>query len=846
MLAWLWWYLIISLLGWLTFPLAYRLLPGLAERGYALSRTLGWLLWGFFFWISGVLGITANDLGGQFLALLILAGLSYLALRKTGWAELKAWLQAQRRLVWMVELLFLLAFAALAFVRSANPEIMGTEKPMELAFINAILRSPGLPPYDPWLSGYAISYYYFGYLLVSMLARLAGTSGAVAFNLGLALVFALGAVGAYGVLYSLLAQRSAKQSPSDPERPALFSALLGPFFAFLVSNFGGLLHLLQVNGIFWRQDASGNWRSAFWSWLNIGRYAQPPSGEIFSHWWWWQASRIVQDYDYSGASKEIIDEFPFFSFLLGDLHPHVLAIPFAFLAIALALNVLLGGAAGQMRWLGIRLRIDRTHFLMAALGLGALGFLNTWDFPFYVALLAGAYLLWLLRNPEPGQGQLTLGQAAGQFIGAGFLLGLTGGLLYLPFYLGFSSQAGGLIPNLLYVTWGAYTWLMFGVLWIPIFVFLVYQWRQHADRASWPAALKIVLAFVALLFAISLLLAAVIPSLHAFQAINPDAAIAAEAFLGSLAAPGWSELLIESLYRRLTVPGTLLTLVAMLTLALGLLLPKPAAREDPPPAVPLPVGTVFVLLLTLVAGLLVLGPEFVYLRDLFGYRINTIFKFYYQAWLMWSLAAAYATVRLWQNLPAARRVTFQVTMLVFLAASLTYPVLGLWSKTGEFNPAFGYTLDGSAFFKRNAADDAAVADWLLQAPLGVVTEAIGGSYSSYARMAIFSGQPAVLGWDFHELQWRGGNQEMGSRQSDIARLYCTASWEEARQILAQYQVRYVVLGNLERIAYGADTPACPGGLSEGKFIRNMQLVFQQGNTSLYQVPEYQEPAFLAE
>ena len=61
----------------------------------------------------------------------------------------------------------------------------GTEKPMELAFINAIMRSPTFPPSDPWLSGYAISYYYFGYVLVALLAKLTALPGAVAFNLGL-------------------------------------------------------------------------------------------------------------------------------------------------------------------------------------------------------------------------------------------------------------------------------------------------------------------------------------------------------------------------------------------------------------------------------------------------------------------------------------------------------------------------------------------------------------------------------------------------------------------------------------------------------------------------------------
>ncbi len=76
---------------------------------------------------------------------------------------------------------------------------------MELAFINAILKSPTFPPNDPWLSGYAISYYYFGYVLTAMLAALTGITGGVAFNLSISLVFALASIGAYGLVFNLLA-----------------------------------------------------------------------------------------------------------------------------------------------------------------------------------------------------------------------------------------------------------------------------------------------------------------------------------------------------------------------------------------------------------------------------------------------------------------------------------------------------------------------------------------------------------------------------------------------------------------------------------------------------------------
>ena len=105
------------------------------------------------------------------------------------------------------EVLFLVAFGLLALLRAGNPTLDNAEKPMELMFINSILRSPSFPPHDGWLSGYAISYYYFGYVMTAMLAQLSGVTGSIAHNLMTALVFALAAIGAYGLLFNLLATR---------------------------------------------------------------------------------------------------------------------------------------------------------------------------------------------------------------------------------------------------------------------------------------------------------------------------------------------------------------------------------------------------------------------------------------------------------------------------------------------------------------------------------------------------------------------------------------------------------------------------------------------------------------
>ncbi len=837
MLDFIFWYLLISLLGLLAFPLAYRLLPALADRGYAFSRALGWLLWGYLFWLLGSLGVLQNDAGGELLAGLLLAGVVFWSARRGGWREIAAWFRTQRRLVWTVELLFLIAFAAWAVVRAANPEITGTEKPMELAFINAILRSPTLPPFDPWLSGYAISYYYFGYVLVAMLAKLAGTSGGVAFNLGVSLVFALSAVGSYGLLYNLLAARSKWQAVSGKKLQAAsrstLTALLAPFFVLIVSNLGGLLHLLRLGGIFWRTDESGALVSPLWAWLDMGRFSEPPPAERFPHWWWWQASRVVQDFDFNWVNKgDVIDEFPFFSYLLADLHPHVLAMPFAFLVMALAFNLLLDRGGERLSW--PRLRLSPAFFTLSAIVLGAMAFLNTWDAPFYVALFAGVYALRRLRGAGGRKGSLAA--LLRDFFTAGLALGIAAIGLYFPFYLGFSSQAGGPLPNIIYVTRGVYTWIMFAPFLVPILAFVIHLWRVRRNREGLKGGLQVTLGAVLALWLISLAITGIIAALPLLNNFIPEAAAAANTFLGSVAAPGWGALLREGFVRRLTAPGTLLTLVVLLTFAIANLWPLKRKEdiEADPPDFPTP-SQIYLMLLTLIGGLLVLIPEFVFLRDMFGYRINTIFKFYFIAWLMWGIVAAYATITLWEGLRSPWKLVFRGGMLLLLGLALIYPALGLWTKTNGFKPS-QWTLDGTAYLRSSSPDEAAAMDWLREAPPGVVAEAVGGSFTTFGRISAHSGQPAVLGWEFHEMQWRGGSELLGSRRADIERLYCTPSWSEARLVLDQYEIRYVVVGLKERIEYAQGSASCPTGLSEAKFMRHLPAAFEQGDVIIYEAP----------
>jgi YYY domain-containing protein len=824
MLAFLSWYILVSILGLLTFPLAWRLLPALADRGYAFSRALGLLLWGFIFWMLASLGVVQNDSGGLALAFFAVIGLSAWVVWKTivdRQSAIVNWLKSNLGVVIMTEALFLLAFAAWTVVRAANPEIMsaGGEKTMELAFINAIMHSPTFPPHDPWLSGYAISYYYFGYVMTAMLAEVTGVAGSVAHNFMLALVFALSAVGAYGILYDLLAvwrktkvgKRMTEDSLSVVGRPSLGLPLLGPFFLLIVSNLEGFLELLHQRGIFWPANSSS---FNFWIWLDIKFLDQLPSriGWISQRfWWWWQASRVIWDVDLAGARTEIIDEFPFFSYLLGDLHPHVLAMPFVMLAIGMALNIFLGGWDGDNNILGFRLPLQWKGFFFAAFVLGGLAFLNTWDILAFTVLVLGAFLL--RRVHLHGWTWVRLEE----LITLAIPLGVSSLLIYLPFYLGFSSQVGGLLPNLVSPTRGIQFWVMFGSLLVPIFAYLIYLRRAEKESLRWLAGFGLSAGMVFLLWLFSWIL-----GLAAWFTDNKFASD----YIKSQGTSTPGQFFIQATLNRLTSSGGLLVLFVLLGLAFAYLL----RRKDDSDLMEKDSAnrpSSFVTLLILLAGLLVLAPEFVYIRDLFGNRMNTVFKFFYQGWELWSLAAAFGVAVMLQDLRRVCAWVYSIVLTVVLIMALTYPVFSLFTKTNNFNPSGGWTLDGAILFENQYPADALAAQWLQSAPAGVIAEAVGDSYSDYGHMAVYSGQPNVLGWPFHEYQWRGDWSVQGTRKDDVRTLYETNSWDEARTILEKYNIRYVYIGTLERNTYR---------VNETKFQQNLQVVYQNGGVAIYAVP----------
>src|SRR4030042_680463 len=342
------WWLIMQVLGWLAFPTAMRIFRWLPDRGYTFSKALGLLLISYGLWIGASTGLLTNNLAGILFSIILLAGISgWFYLRGKGdlFPDIRTFLGEKWKLVLAVEILFALALVGWAVLRAYAPykiEPTGGEKFMEIAFQNAILKSEHFPPLDPWLSGFAISYYYFGYVMMALLTRLSGALPGVGFDLYDSLLFALTLLGSFGVVYNLVAYTLKSRRKTDdvtpPEGPPVAAGGLGGLLVTGVGNLEGGLESLHASGVL---------PERFWPWIDIPGLAQPPvinswyPGEVFM--WWWRASRVLADKDFAGLDIVVqpIDEFPLFSFLLGDNHPHVLALPFVLLAVVLAFNLLL-------------------------------------------------------------------------------------------------------------------------------------------------------------------------------------------------------------------------------------------------------------------------------------------------------------------------------------------------------------------------------------------------------------------------------------------------------------------------------------------------------------------------
>ena len=942
-----WWWLVVSLLGWTAWPLAFVLFRGLRDRGFLVARTLGWLLSGWLLWLFASVGLAHNTVRNAWLVVALVALINVVVLTLT-WKEVRSFLRRMWGILLVGEGLFAAAFLLFVLIRRANPDIwqpwFGGEKFMEFAFLNGILRSPSFPPVDPHFAGGYINYYYYGIYLVAYLVKLTGIYAEVAFNLAIPTLFALTVLNAFGVAYSAVAKpkRSApthpraahapsyiaptgrptyipssdgpeytaaadgpdlrptspsdspgaalllknwsrwqgqpeplddpdadapapragsgpnvtsftqtafaddmmddrtapprrldalppkpgsKQAPLLPWHEGIGMALLAPLFVAVIGNlagFGQLVHTLARASESSFQSANPGVQKAVYAVTGLWRVLTTDAG--LPGYDFWAPSRVI---------PHTINEFPYWSFTFADLHPHMIGIPLSIFFLALTLALL---NSYDIDW--------RRNWGYGALLLGAFTFtlgvltvVNLWELPTYFGLGLLTLVVTLYRGrrgrrhrPQSGSGNAPL--VGAMALGALQLAGVY--LLFLPFFRNFTNVAASGV-GLVRVPDDLGQWAQ---IW-GFFAFILFTWLLGKQFVR-------LLRYVRLVgrpTAVYLMTAALLPLL----------------VLLSLGLWIFSEQKVLALC------------LPFLGLSLSLLWRRGRAADT---------GALCANLLAATGLAILAGTQVIFLKDFLqggdAYRMNTLFKFFNQVWVLWGVAAAIALPRIFTRFPWPFSGNMQNTaprgsagrgenskgrslssllsplwgyaFLILLLTGLAYPLWGTAARASQrfpgWRPPIG-TLDGMAFMEEgvyywpdgdNAFElryDWEAIQWLLANVRGnvVVTESAQLDYyrAGGSRVASLTGLSGLMG--MHEGEQRYGRL-VGERHGLLNEFWRTDDIGRIHQIIAELDIGLIYVGQLERHQHAAAVERLTRMEEDGA----LQTIYRNPKVTIYAVP----------
>lgn len=795
------WWLALEAVGLAAFPVAFLLFRWLPDRGYATSKVLGMLLLSYALWIGGTVHVLPFHRAtvAALLGFMALASL-YLLRRRP---EVLSFFREHALYVAAVEALFAAILGVGLWLRAFTPEISFGEKVADLAFINAILRTRYFPFDDPWLAGEPLHWYYFGHINVAALTKLTGIPASITFNLAAVSMAALGGTAAFGIVYNLIAVGASFL------RKLIFAGL-AVVFLLLLTNIEGAFEILAANDVGSQQ---------FYGLLDIYGLNAPLHSDNWyptDFWWIGRAVNIASNWD--------LREFPFFSLLSGDLHAHLLGVPFHFLAVALLLDLW----RSDLSLDGWFWRRHPVRTILMALVLGAVGFAETWDLPALLLLLG---LVALVRNY--GQERRFSASVAWRSLIFALPVVVLSLVAFAPYYVGLDSVSSG--PRPIEVQHRAPWWPLDNAITRPhhfIYAWLPFTWLMltftilalaagGGDRASQakgqPGDRALTLAAAAS--------PALIPlALWAFLVLVKRGPVGLGEEVAARDASWITWLLLG-------------TLMALAVLALRRLALRPQEPDGQ--------GAMFALMTGGIGLLLLFGMDFFWIDDPIGTRFNTLFRLGYQAWLFLSVATAYGLyyiVRHWPPMrwPTMAKAAWVSVTTFFLALALVYPLPAtLWRtaerpwtvlRNGDLTES-QQTLDGLAYIQRLNPDLYAALQWLeANGDDSVILQAVGDDYNAdHGLLSAATGVPTVLTWPDHVFRWHNLRQPLEQRKADVATVYQTLSQIEAMALLEKYGVNYVIVGPLERQRYGED------GLL--KFERFFPPVFRSPTVTIYQVPQ---------
>ncbi|MCC7363723.1 MAG: phospholipid carrier-dependent glycosyltransferase [Dehalococcoidia bacterium] len=826
-IPWLWWLLFLEVAAFATFPWVSWLFRALPDRGFGLSKLTGISSVALGTWMLVAWGgphFSGTVAWSVFAAIAAFGGVVAAVRRRQLLAEARlrwpAWLAA--------EAIFLAVFTLFLAYRYANPDLwyhpQGGEKFVELAYLTAVAKSSTLPPYDPWFAGGTMNYYYMGWFFVAVPMRALHLLPEVAFNLGIPTFAALTAAVGFSTVHNLVAL-SPIHRPNAPAlrarpRVAIIGGVFGVFLLVFAANLDSAHQAIErfqaINtwGGAWGTGGSSGWdipvlgeplrlaarmaggavgvAGGFYQWLVNDVPLRPFD--------WWRSSR-------AHPPQFDITEYPYWSLTFGDLHPHLMGLPFFGFVIALvaAYAVSVGRALRAQSWA-----------LAAALGigLGLVRTVHTWDFPTAVLLVAGGIAATQLVAKGRWQTRTWLA-AAHLVLAAGVLV-----VAFLPYTARFETFETGVVLAR-ETTAANQQFAHFGLFLTVALLFLVVRTHEELARRNFLPGRNPAFAIVA----------------------GPWELGALAVFILGLSAFTW----------RFGLTTLALSVLALLFFANLLWLEIRSREPDIPRFL---VTGMFVAALGISAGVDVVNVK----NDIV--RMNTVFKFGLQAWQLFALASAYATwycgralwtFRGWQPRPRAHHRLAAGVATATLALLVFGSSLYLYSGTRERQAArfldTPNTLNGLVYFDHGQyyedagntdplddswitlADDKPLIDWLRANAKGspVIVEAVGPVYHWNGRISASTGLPTVSGWDWHSIAYRMAYAHLvQQRQAEIQNFYRTPDTTFAADFIRKYDVRYVIVGTEERI-HGT-----PAGIVKFQSMDGLTEVFRSGTFAIYE------------
>ena len=354
------WIALVEFIGILFFPLCAFLFSSFKDKGFCISKVMGILIIGYVVWILGILKISSAT---QYSIIILVSILFFLwsvwfYYSKTTLLRL---IRGNFSTFVISEIVFISAFFLFLFFRVYDPAILNTEQPMDFMFLNSIINADFPPPEDAWFKGLSVNYYYFGYWVFGTLGELAGIKSSVVYNLSLASIAGLSAISIFSIVFNLIHFRN------HAFKYAIYSGIFSVILLLIVPNsktFFDFIGLLFSGGLI----------NSFFNPIDSINSLNPS--------WWWDTSRVI-GFSEAGVLKDYtINEFPFFSFIVGDLHPHLMAMPFVLLCLSLMIEL--------FKFFPEIVKFNNfSTFLkifFTGLVLGCVGFINLWDYPVLIGL----------------------------------------------------------------------------------------------------------------------------------------------------------------------------------------------------------------------------------------------------------------------------------------------------------------------------------------------------------------------------------------------------------------------------------------------------------------------------